>query len=88
MVSIQNPRRPLPPLQVETNYIAQDFEEFEYFGSKLTEGKAILRLHLKNQTTIDLPCNDDELQRLMLILCENFPQRAVSHVRERWPRET
>jgi hypothetical protein len=85
MVSIQNPRKPLPPLSTETNYWAADFESFEYFGGALTGSKAILRLHLKNGTTIDLPASDDELRHLLVMLCEAFPQRAVEYVKGRWP---
>jgi len=47
----------LPPLEVETAYLATDFERFEYSGAQLQPpgSKAILRLHLSNGTTIDLP---------------------------------
>ena len=54
----------LPPLKVGTAYRATDFERFEYFGAALTGAEAILRLHLKNGTTIDLPTKDDEMKRL------------------------
>jgi hypothetical protein len=83
MPSFPRPRRNLPPLEVGTAYIAQDFEYFEYFGSKLTGSEAILRLHLKNSTTIDLPTNDDELQRLALVLCEAFGPGVIAHLKER-----
>ena len=53
----------LPPLEVGTAYQAADFERFEYIGAALTGSKAIVRLHLKNATTIDLPTSDDELRR-------------------------
>ncbi len=71
------PRRNLPPLEVGTAYTAADFESFEYSGSALTGSKAILRLHLKNATTIDLPSTDEELQRLLGLLVEAFPSRAI-----------
>ena len=48
----------LPPLEVGEAYRAQDFESFEYAGSGLTGSKAILRLHLANKTTIDLPTTE------------------------------
>ena len=83
MPSIQNPKRPLPPLATATNYEAVDFESYEYFGAALTGSKAILRLHLKNGTTIDLPANDDELKRLLLMLCEAFGPDAVAHLKTR-----
>jgi len=83
MVSIGNPRKPLPPLATNTNYQAADFERFEYFGGVLTGSKAILRLHLKNGTTIDLPSTDDELKRLLVMLCEAFPGAAVEHLKMR-----
>jgi hypothetical protein len=77
------PRRNLPPLQVGTAYAAVDFEYFEYSGSTLTGSKAILRLHLKNETTIDLPVSDAELQRLLSLLIDAFPQKALEIVRSR-----
>ena len=76
-------KKRLPPLEVEQAYEAADFESFEYSGSKLTGSKAILRLHLKNGTTIDLPATDDELRRLMYMLCDAFPPAAVELFRER-----
>ena len=83
MPSFQWPRKPLPPLAVETNYLASDFEHFEYYGSALTGSKAILRLHLSNKTTIDLPSSDDELRHLLVLLCEAFPRAAADHVKSR-----
>jgi hypothetical protein len=77
MVSIRNPRKPLPPLAIETNYEAADFDHFEYFGAKLTGSKAILRLHLKNGTTIDLPSSDDALKHLLVLLIEAFGPHLV-----------
>jgi hypothetical protein len=77
------PRKNLPPLEVGTPYIATDFENFEYFGAKLTGSEAILRLHLKNATTVDLPATDDELKNLMVMLIEAFGPRAIEHLRSR-----
>jgi hypothetical protein len=82
MVSILNPRKPLPPLATETNYLAADFESFEYFGAMLTGSKAILRLHLKNGTTIDLPSSDDALKHLLVLLIEAFGSRAIERLKE------
>ena len=65
-------RKNLPPLGVGTAYVAADFERFEYVGSKLTGSTAILRLHLKNGTTIDLPASDDALKTLLVNLCDAF----------------
>ena len=73
----------LPPLEVGTAYVASDFETFEYCGAALTGSKAILRLHLKNGTTIDLPANDDELRRLLHSLCDAFGEDATRHLKER-----
>jgi hypothetical protein len=73
----------LPPLEVGQAYVAADFEEFEYSGAKLTGSKAILRLHLSNGTTIDLPASDDELRRLMAMLCDAFPNEAMNLFRQR-----
>jgi hypothetical protein len=73
----------LPPLEVGQAYTAQDFESFEYSGTVLTGGKAILRLHLANRTTIDIPATNDELRRLMYLLCDAFPGEAVKLFRQR-----
>jgi hypothetical protein len=70
-------RKPLPPLEVGQAYVAADFERFEYFGSKLTGSVAILRLHLKNGTTIDLPATDDALKHLTVTLCGAFGSAAI-----------
>lgn len=83
MPSILNPRKPLPPLATETNYLAADFEYFEYFGAALTGSKAILRLNLKNGTTIDLPTSDDELKRLALNLVEAFGPDVIEFLKSR-----
>jgi hypothetical protein len=76
-------RRNLPPLQADTAYLATDFEDFEYSGAPLTGSKAILRLHLKNRTTIDLPTDEAGLKNLLLVLCEAFPEEALSRLVER-----
>ena len=83
MLSIARPRKPLPPLEVGSKYLAADFERYEYFGSMLTGSKAIIRLHLKNGTTIDLPSTDNEFKHLLVMLCEAFPQHAIEHAQLR-----
>lgn len=77
------PRRNLPPLEVGKAYVAADFESFEYAGAALTGSKAILRLHLKNGTTIDLPTTDDELKHLLVMLCDAFGPHAIDHLKSR-----
>jgi hypothetical protein len=77
------PARNLPPLEIGKAYQAADFEKFEYSSAQLTGSKAILRLHLSNGTTIDLPASNDELQRLMAMLCDAFPQHALQLFRDR-----
>lgn len=77
------PRRNLPPLEVGKAYEAVDFERFEYFGEILTGSKAILRLHLKNATTIDLPCSKQEMERLTRALCEAHGKVAIEHLKLR-----
>jgi hypothetical protein len=75
--------RNLPPLEARTPYRAMEFQNFEYFGSALTGSEAILRLHLKNATTIDLPTNDAELKRLAIALCEAFGPDVIEHLKMR-----
>jgi hypothetical protein len=83
MTNRSQSRKALPPLEVGRAYVAADFERFEYCGSMLTGSKAILRLHLKNGTTIDLPASDDELKRLLIVLCEAFGPVVVEHLKKR-----
>ncbi|MCY1439632.1 hypothetical protein D9M71_558750 [compost metagenome] len=77
-------KRNLPPLEVGQAYVAAEFEHFEYCGSALMPAgqKAILRLHLKNGTTIDLPASDAELLRLAHVMAAAFPQEVISVFRE------
>ena len=81
--SFQRAAKKLPPLEVGTAYEAADFEEFEYCGAMLTGSKAILRLHLKNETTIDLSASDDQLKVLLVNLIEAFGPAAVAHLKMR-----
>ena len=74
------PRRNLPPLEVGQVYVAADFERFEYAGSALTGSTAILRLHLKNGTTIDLPATDAAVKHLLVMLCDAFGAAAIDHL--------
>lgn len=74
--------RPLPPLEAGIAYRAQDFERFEYFGAALTGEAAILRLHLKNGTTLDLPTNGEELKRLMYVLIAAFGNDAIAFLKK------
>lgn len=73
----------LPVLEVGQAYEAADFERFEYSHSSLSGGPTILRLHLKNGTTIDLPASDDALRHLLVMLCEAFGSAAVEHLKMR-----
>ena len=73
----------LPPLEVGQAYTAQDFQRFEYYGAALTGQSAILRLHLANGTTIDIPTTDEELRRLMFVLCDVLPAAAIGLFRKR-----
>jgi hypothetical protein len=66
--------KPLPPLEVGQAYRLMDIERFEYFHQTLTGEVTILRLKLKNATTIDLPASDDQLRHLRNILNAAYPQ--------------
>lgn len=76
-------QKPLPPLEVGKAYIASDFESFEYSHSLISGAATILRLHLKNGTTLDLPCTDAELKHLLIMLCEAFGPTVVDHLKTR-----
>ena len=76
-------RRTLPPLEVGQAYEARDFEKFEYFRDALRAEGAILRLHLKNGTTIDLLASDSTVRPLLFALCDAFGTEGVRHLKER-----
>jgi hypothetical protein len=83
MVFFKPADKPLPPLEVGKAYAATDFEHFEYVGSQLTGSAAILRLHLKNGTSIDVPTPDQELEVLLATLCDAFGPKAIAHLKSR-----
>jgi len=55
----------------------------EFVTAKLTGAEAILRLHLKNGTTVDLPTTDAELKRLAVLLSDAFPPDVIAHLKSR-----
>jgi hypothetical protein len=69
----------LPPLATDTAYRAADFEYFEYSGAALTGSTAILRLHMKNSTTIDLPVSEESLKHLAAVLAAAFPEHVLQY---------
>lgn len=73
----------LPPLEVGSAYEAADFQRFEYSSVARSGEGAILRLHLKNGTTIDLPATRDDMRYLALVLAEAFGEDVVAHLRLR-----
>ena len=72
----------LPPLEVGQAYRATDFERFEYSSARLTGSTAILRLHLKSGTTIDLQASDNELRHLAAVLCIAFGPDVIDHLKK------
>jgi hypothetical protein len=74
--------KPLPPLLTDTAYRAQEFQSFEYEGRLLNGNEPILRLHLANSTTIDLPTTDEELQRLCAVLIHAYGQHAIDVIKD------
>ena len=82
MSDLTTPKKPLPPLEVGIAYRAQELVSFQYLGARLTtDNTPILRLDLKNETTLDLPTTDDESKRLMRALIAAFPQDALEFVK-------
>lgn len=78
-------KKNLPLLEVGQAYVAAEFDHFEYVGSKLMPSGqlAILRLHLRNGTTIDLPVRDAELLRLAHVMAGAFPQEIIDDFRSK-----
>lgn len=74
-------QRNLPPLEVDTAYRIQGFESFDYDHLFQSEGKAILRLRLKNRTTLELPATDDQLKLLAVLLAEAFGPHVIAHLK-------
>ena len=82
MSDLLTPRKPLPPLTIGTAYYASELVSFQYIGGPLTaDNTPILRLDLKNETTLDLPTTSDELKRLMRALIAAFPQDALEFLK-------
>lgn len=76
--------RNLPLLQVDTAYLATDLVRFEYSHRSLiheSEQKSILRVHLKNGATLDLPATDDQMKDLATMLAEAFGPTVIEHLR-------
>ena len=81
-MATRNAARPLPPLEAGVAYRATEFDRFDYFGG-VTPGRAsILRLCLRNGTTIDLPTTEEKLRHLLFLLVVAFPQDAVENVKK------
>lgn len=76
MSTSQPQRLSLPLLEVGRAYLATDFESFEYSDKRLNGKQSILRLHLKNGTSIDLPVTDDQLKHLLAALIGAFGDYA------------
>jgi len=79
-------QRFLPPLEADTNYRVADFEYFEIghgtFLRVVGGGEtSILRLHLKDRTTLDLPVSNDLLQHLLAVLIHAFPDAAQAEIK-------
>jgi hypothetical protein len=83
MSDLTAPRKALPLLLTETAYRAPELVSFQYIGAPLTtDNTPILRLDLKNGTTLDLPTTGEELQRLMRTLISAFGPQAIEHLRK------
>jgi hypothetical protein len=80
--------RNLPPLEVNTVYRAQDFQEFDFSARVLHqqvtgEDTAILRVHLANKTILEMPAKESDLHYLMRNLMEAYPSVAKEHAKAR-----
>jgi hypothetical protein len=81
-------RQNLPPLEVGTIYRLQDFRGFEFSARALHqdvtgEDTAILRVHLANQTILEIPASEDDLHHLLRVLMEACPEAAQEHAKVR-----
>ncbi|MGE7367914.1 hypothetical protein ACQKKX_02435 [Neorhizobium sp. NPDC001467] len=84
-------QRILPALEVGTSYRVVDFERFEYqhrsLGQAHGEEANILRLHLKNQTILDLPVSDEAFEHLLRTMIHMFPAVALDEIkRQPWSK--
>lgn len=79
--------RNLPPLAAGTAYRVADFERFDLFPPMAGTGPfseaAILRLHLKNGTRLDVPASDTQLQQLAVLFAEAYGPTVIEHLKER-----
>ena len=74
-------QRNLPPLEVGTAYRVPDFESFDYDHIFQGANKAILRIRLKNRTTLEIPATDDQLKILAAVLAEAFGPHVIAHLK-------
>lgn len=63
-------------LQVGCLYEAAEFDYFEFQKILSDESKAVLRLHMKNGTIVDLPCSVESLKHLLATLCGAYGDHA------------
>ncbi len=80
--------RSLPPLEVGAVYRVNDFQSFEYTAQSLQkavtgEDTAILRLHLSNQTILEIPASTEMLHVLLRNLIEAYGPVAIDHLKLR-----
>lgn len=61
---------------------AQDFEYFEYDHVFRNADNVMLRLHMRNQATLEIPANDQQLIRLMYALMSGFRPEAVAFLKK------
>jgi hypothetical protein len=83
MSDLLAPRKPLPLLLTGTAYYASELVSIQYFGSVSgVDNTPILRLDLKNETTLDLPATDNELKILMKKLISAYPVEAQEFLKK------
>ena len=76
-------RMNLPALLAGTIYRTRGFEYLEFSSAKLHrevsgEDTAILRLRLANNTTLEIPISDEDLQHHMRVLMTAYPKQAMA----------
>ena len=71
----------LAPIAAGQAYRLHEFEYFEYDHVFRNPQSAVLRLHMKNGATVEVPATDEQMKRLLFALMSGFRQEAIAYMR-------
>jgi hypothetical protein len=83
------PRKRMPPLEVGCSYELSNFDYFDYTHAQVRgesgrgEPRSVLRLHLQNGTTIELPLDARQRNHLARLMAEACVDVVIDHLKSR-----